>query len=214
MANIVTLPVSYSDGMVLTASALTQNFNALNTATIPVANGGTGLTTTATGSLLLGSSATAWGLLAIGAANRALVSDGSTAAWTALSHTTHLSNVGTNTHAQIDTHIAASANVHGLPASVNVLGNRNAAAEFIQHGAATTANTTETAGNVNSSDNDAAVTYPVAFGSAPRVFAQTTTGARSTGCVASITTTGFNLRGLGGSTVLNLSANWLAIGTA
>ena len=99
-----------------------------------------------------------------------------------------------------------------LPANTRAIGNRTAAGEFIQHGTATTSNTTETTGNVNSSDNDAAVTFAVAFASAPRVFCQTTGGARATGCVSSVTTTGFNLRGLGGASVLDLAANYLAIG--
>jgi hypothetical protein len=50
--SITTLPVSYSDGNVLAAADLTQNFNALNSATIPVANGGTGLTSGTSGGVL------------------------------------------------------------------------------------------------------------------------------------------------------------------
>jgi hypothetical protein len=52
---ITTLPVTYSDGNVLSASDLTQNFNALNTATVPVANGGTGLTSYTSGGIIYAS---------------------------------------------------------------------------------------------------------------------------------------------------------------
>lgn len=43
MPNIVTLPITYVDGQILTASDLNSNLTTLNTATIPVTNGGTGL---------------------------------------------------------------------------------------------------------------------------------------------------------------------------
>jgi hypothetical protein len=52
---IATLPVTYSDGNVLAASDLSQNFNALNTATVPVANGGTGLTSYTSGGIIYAS---------------------------------------------------------------------------------------------------------------------------------------------------------------
>lgn len=84
MSNIVVLPITYSDGMVLSASDLTQNMAALNSATIPYTNGGTGLTTVAAGSIIVGSSTTAWGLLTIGSSGLPLVSNGTTLAYTAL----------------------------------------------------------------------------------------------------------------------------------
>lgn len=61
MANIVTLPVVYVDGSVLTASDLNSNFNTLNAATIPVSNGGTGLTGGTSGGVPYFSSASAIG---------------------------------------------------------------------------------------------------------------------------------------------------------
>lgn len=132
---------------------------------------------------------------------------------------TGLSNIGTNTHAQVDTaiansvsHIAASAAVHGLGASVNVLGNRNAAGEFVERG-------TDTGGTVNSAmtiaefSNDKAVTFPVAFASAPVVVATCTDERRAFVCVLSVSTTGFTYvvcapSGLSGSRQIR----WIALG--
>lgn len=57
MPNIVTLPITYVDGQVLTASDLNSNFTTLNTATIPVANGGTALTAGTSGGVLYFSAA-------------------------------------------------------------------------------------------------------------------------------------------------------------
>ncbi len=45
-----------------------------------------------------------------------------------------LADKGTNAHAAIDTHLAATAAAHGLPASVNFFGNRTAAGAFVQYG--------------------------------------------------------------------------------
>ena len=52
------------------------------------------------------------------AANQALIASSTTAAsWQTIDHT-NLSNIGTNTHTQIDSHIDASTNVHGIIGSV------------------------------------------------------------------------------------------------
>ena len=51
-------------------------------------------------------------------ANQALIATSSTAAkWQTINHT-NLTNIGTNTHAQIDTHLAASTGVHGITGNV------------------------------------------------------------------------------------------------
>ena len=58
--------------------------------------------------------------LPIGTNNYALLADSTQAVglkWSQIDHTT-LSNIGTNTHSQIDTHITASSSVHGVAGSV------------------------------------------------------------------------------------------------
>lgn len=101
------------------------------------------------------------------------------------------------TAVQYSTHPTAhnvAANVHGLPASVNVLGNRNAAAEYVQRGSsALTPSSAITISNYGT----AAVTFPVAFSGTPIVVCG------GTGSVQVLwytsynpTTTGFTLYGL------------------
>jgi hypothetical protein len=88
---------------------------------------------------------------------------------------TKLSNIGTNTHAQVDTHLGASAAVHGLPANVNVLGNRTGAGEFIQRGTADPAvcsNATTVYRNTATG-----ISFAVAFTACYGVFVSTTSGA-------------------------------------
>ena len=51
--------------------------------------------------------------LATGSADQVLGSDGTDTTWVTLSHTV-LGDIGTNTHAQIDTHIASTANPHSV----------------------------------------------------------------------------------------------------
>jgi hypothetical protein len=106
-------------------------------------------------------------------------------------------------------HIAASANVHGLPALVNVLGNRNAAGEFIQRGNAT-ANGSLVAYSCTHY-RTIAVTFPVAFASAPRVFASS--GSAYIASVGSLTTTGCTLSAWGDSLLpSDIVVNYLALG--
>lgn len=57
--SIVTMPVTLLDGTVPTAADFMANYNALNTATIPVANGGTGIASGSSGGLLYFSSTSA-----------------------------------------------------------------------------------------------------------------------------------------------------------
>ena len=108
-------------------------------------------------------------------------------------------------------HIAASANVHGLPASVSPLGSRNAAGEFIQHGSATAtgAATPLTLNNFRT----VAVTFPVAFSVTPKVFAGgSNTGAPVT--VLSASATGFTMVAWGDATIpATYVGNYLALGT-
>ena len=97
--------------------------------------------------------------------------------------------------ADLTTHTGASAAIHGLPASVNVLGNRAAAAEFVQRA---TVDPGATAGaNADVFINVTAVTFAVAFSTTPFVAPAGTTHASATNIVffsaQSITTTGFNM---------------------
>ena len=100
---------------------------------------------------------------------------------------------------------------HGMPANVNILGNRNASGEFVQHGSGS-----GTAGTVDTAiyQTEIAITFPVAFSGTPKVLTGATTGSQNqvTGGQG-ITTTGFNLtiaHFTSGGTVTN--ASWLAIG--
>lgn len=106
-----------------------------------------------------------------------------------------------------------AANVHGLPASVNVLGNRSASGEFIQR-----LNTDDI--TVDSAfsffGNGAVITYAVAFSANPIVLPGGTESAvgMHLGSASSIGTTTFILR-VGGdvnSTAHN-NNGWIALGT-
>jgi hypothetical protein len=72
MANIVVLPIVYVDGNVLTASDLNSNFVTLNSAVVPVTNGGLGLSSAVTAGVLYGVSATVAAYTSAGSATTVL----------------------------------------------------------------------------------------------------------------------------------------------
>jgi hypothetical protein len=150
-----------------------------------------------------------------GTVTDAKVATGAAIAWAKVSKTGAVaSEVGAATAAQgtnSANHIAASANVHGLPASVNVLGNRNAAGEFIQHGSATVAGSSLAISLSNYRTQ--AVTFPVAFATVPRVVV----GGSNTGFPVTATgasTTGFTMLAFGDAAIpATYVGNYLALGT-
>jgi hypothetical protein len=104
-------------------------------------------------------------------------------------------------------HFAASLNVHGLPASVNVLGNRNAAGEYVQRGAATP-NSALSAYSLTHY-RSVSVTFPNAFSAAPRVLV----GGNFPAAVQAVSATGFTCFIWGDSTLpTTFSVHWTAIG--
>lgn len=105
------------------------------------------------------------------------------------------------------THVAASANVHGLPASVNVLGNRTASGEYIQrgNGSSSTSATISFTHYV-----DTTVTFANAFGSTPRVFLSGTNARLAS--AFSVSSAGFSVRCFGISTADSVAFDWVAIG--
>ena len=145
----------------------------------------------------------------------AKVAAGAAIAWTKLSKTgAAASDVGAATATQganADSHRTATTNIHGLPASVALLGNRTASGEFIQHGATSAINGTLTSFTI-AAYRSLAVTFPVAFTSAPRLFCN----AKDNGILAtatSITSTGFTIYLWGGGALVNtLTADWMAVG--
>jgi len=115
-----------------------------------------------------------------------------------------------------DGHINASANVHGLPASVNAFGNRDGAGRFMQSGFS------YITGNGSDTYADKAVTFPVAF---TTLHAIVVSGAPAGGYIAFEklnfvvtvnSTTGFTTRGdrTDGAALAanNYGFYWIAIG--
>ena len=109
-----------------------------------------------------------------------------------------------------------AAAVHGLPASVNVLGNRAAAGEFIQRGSlAVTSDSTDR--SVFTNTNPGAITFAVAFSATPLVMLGTDytgTDAFQAAAVRGISTTGMTLSVLSvGGANTALRAAYIALGT-
>jgi hypothetical protein len=108
------------------------------------------------------------------------------------------------------THIAASTQVHGLPASVKVLGNRNLAGEYVQRGTATP---NGTLGNITVGQfRDISVSFPSAYSTAPLVVAVCVTG--YIGAVVSVSSSGCTLRVIGPSAfAASFDVSYIAIGS-
>jgi hypothetical protein len=109
-------------------------------------------------------------------------------------------------------HIAASAAVHGLPASVNVLGNRSAAGEFVQRSSVI-------GGDQNtyptfSSCAEVTVTFPVAFSALATIQAGCLDDSRTVIGIGSGSNTGCTLRAMGHDGGIQAKLiTWLAMGS-
>ena len=105
-----------------------------------------------------------------------------------------------------------AANVHGLPASVNVLGNRTASGEFIQR-----LNTDDltTSGGVTFFNISGTITFAVAFSANPIVIpGGTETNTSHFAGAKSVSTTTFDLQTYGtADTTAHNNIGWVALGT-
>lgn len=98
-----------------------------------------------------------------------------------------------------------------LPANVSLLGNRSAAAEFVQRGTITSITTAGSQYSMYGAD--AAVTFAVAFGSTPIVVGGgCTTNANCIPDIHNVSTTGFTYTRWGPSTGAASNVGWIALG--
>ena len=106
-----------------------------------------------------------------------------------------------------------AAQVHGLGANVNVLGNRDASGEFIERGSDTELQTATTV-TYEIGDESTTVTFATAFSGTPRAFVTENTNDQVTVSLDTVTTTTFIWRPIGnlptGST--SYTIDFLAIG--
>ena len=141
------------------------------------------------------------------------VAQGGTNATTAAAARTSLGLViGTDVAAQ--SHAAASDAVHGLPASVSVLGNRSAAGEFIQRGTYNPAAANAGAGTVYPGSDT--ITWTVAFAAAPYAWHAgfNDHGGALSAAFTDMTTTTGNLNWLTNTSAANpTTARWVALST-
>lgn len=109
-----------------------------------------------------------------------------------------------------------SADVHGLDSGAFVLGNLDAAAEFIQSGSLDPATLGSTAIGVWRNSGNA-ITFGTAFSGSPRVLGAGTTvapGSRYWMHAMAITTTGFTLTTFGDASGANpTNMSWVALGS-
>lgn len=113
----------------------------------------------------------------------------------------------------LNTHTTATTQVHGLPANVAPLGNRNAAGEFIQRGYMSSTGGASTFALYQAANTN--VTFPVAFTNLPIVIPG---GTQSTAGVLpflfNVTTTGFIYTRFDTAASRNaVNIGWIALGT-
>jgi len=115
-----------------------------------------------------------------------------------------------------DAHIDASTAVHGLTANVNVLGNRNAAAEFVQRGSFNPPSNGTYGYSPVYMGGPSGVTFAVAFSSTPHVAYAGSSDADNPqmGAISAITTTGFSIRMWGVNSGQDLAdGRYIALGS-
>ena len=104
--------------------------------------------------------------------------------------------------------------IHGLAEDVNVLGNRNAAGEYVQRGTATNVQDKSSATIMVYQGNSDTFTFPVAFSNTPLVFLSCADGWAGFGTAYQTNTSSFKLLcGFAGGATGKPTFNYLALGT-